>query len=190
LREQRGVDQREAAAAIGVSQPYLSLLERDQKGHTADHVRGTLERAAAYYGVHPTYLLSELHQEYIKSWVPTVDAPQTAGRRLDLVIGELRSRFGEDFTESAVAAAIGATTDTLKAYIADSLPITDSVAQQLSDLTGAPVAWLVPRPTAVSDRSDVMHRVVERAVASGMDPDELEALIDVWLSARYKKPSG
>lgn len=191
LREQRGIEQREAATAIGVSQPYLSLLERDRKGRHVAHVRGTLERAASFYGVALAYLLCDEPQEYVRAWVDQVDAPPSAGQRLRVVLDELQLRWGSGFTEAEIAGAIGTTLDVLRDYLADRVPVTDTVAAQLSGLTGAPAEWLVPRPTCSPGADHAVKIVVERAIASGMDPKELQALIDIWLAGKNaKKPPG
>lgn len=52
VREQRGWTQKEAAVRLGVSQPYLSLLERGRRPVTAELAR----RAARLYDLPPTAL--------------------------------------------------------------------------------------------------------------------------------------
>lgn len=190
LREQAGVEQKDAAAAIGISRPYLSLLERDLKGRNVDHLRGTFERAASYYGVIPEYLLAETPQEYMKVWLGRVEGPPTFGQRLSIVLHELQLRWGEGFSQTAVANSIGTTGEALNDYLDDRVQVTTSVAHQLSVATGAPVEWLVPRPTSKSGRDPGIQRVIEMAVASGMQTGELEALIRVWLAAKNQQPSG
>lgn len=192
LRQQKGVEIKEAAPAMGISRPYLSLLERDLKGSRLDHVRATLEKAAAYYGVIPEYLLAETPQEHIAAFVcrNEVDMPHSFGGRLRLILEELRLRWGEDeYSDDQVAAAIGATTDVLRSYLSDQVQVTETVAQQLSTLTGAPIDCLLPAPP--TDPAQPYQRVIRIALDNEMPPAELEALIHVWLTAKgNKKPSG
>lgn len=190
LRDQKDVDLREAGRSIGVSAPYLSLLERDRKGKHLDHVRGTLERAASYYEVLVEYLLVDDPRDYTRAWVDKVDEPAGVDGRLRLLLTELQRRWGDDFSIESVAESLGTTVDNLDGYFAGQLEITPTIADQLSKVTGAPAEWLVPRPTAANERSPAIQRVVDMAIANGLEPDELEGLIQVWLSARSRKPSG
>lgn len=193
LREQKGVEQKEAAAAIGISRPYLSLLERDKKGRILDHLRGTFERAADYYGVIPEYLLVDTPQEYIQALVERLgpESPQTFGQRLQLVLSELKLRWGDEFAEDRIADALGSTVEILDDYLGDRVLVPDSVLQQISTITGAAADWLAPKPDECLDTMPAMQRVVEKAVASGLQPAELEALVQVWIAAKnMQKPSG
>lgn len=189
LREQRNVEQQEAAAAIGVSQPYLSMLEGDKKGRNIDHIRSTLERAAEYYGAIPQYLLVESPQEYARAWVQKVEVPPTPGQRLNALISEMSLRWGDGYTVPEIAEALGTTEEALRLYLADRVPVTDSVAEQLGAITGAPVEWIIPRQTGSTSTGPEMLKVVELAVESGLQPSDLEAMIRVWLAAK-NKPSG
>lgn len=182
-----------AAPGIGISRPYLSLLERDEKGRNVDHLRTTFEKAAGYYGVLPEYLLVETPQEYIFAYVRRLGegAPASTGRRLGLVLDELQLRWGEEFTVSAVVEALGTSVDVLADFLADRVQITESVARQLEAVTGAPVDWLVPRPGAAMDQAPELQRLLKMALDGGVQPHELEGIIQVWLQARkMKAPSG
>ncbi|HWI53900.1 MAG TPA: helix-turn-helix transcriptional regulator [Symbiobacteriaceae bacterium] len=193
LREQRQEEIKQVAPAMGISRGYLSLLERDLKGHHLDHVRGTLERIAAYYGVLPEYFLAETPQEYVSAYVRRLSTvPDTVGGRLALVLNELELRWGEDeYGPAKVASKLGTTTEMLTDLVSDKIQVTDTVAQQISTLTGAPVEWLVPRDAPAPDPTAPFERAFKLAVESGMQPNELEALIQVWLTAQnMKKPSG
>lgn len=181
------------APAMGISRGYLSLLERDLKGHHLDHVRSTLARIAAYYGVLPDFFLAETPQEYIRALVRHQTTPPfTVGQRLGLILNELALRWGdEEYGLTQIAAKLGTTTEMLAGLVADRVQVTDTVAQQISSLTGAPVEWLVPRDVPAPDPTAPFHRAFKLAVESGMEPHELEALIQVWLTAQnMKKPSG
>ncbi|MGE5531969.1 MAG: helix-turn-helix domain-containing protein [Bacteroidota bacterium] len=193
LREQKGVEQREAAAAMGISRSYLSLLERDEKGRNVDHLRTTFEKAAAYYGVFPEYLLAETPQEYIAAFVRSVGSggSYSSGRRLAMVLEELELRWGEEFALPRVADAMGASAATLEDFLLDRVKMTRSVAEQVSGLTGAPADWLMARPPSILDREPELQRLLKMALDSGVQPGELEQLIKIWLSSRdTKTPSG
>lgn len=193
LREQRQLEIKQVAPAMGISRGYLSLLERDLKGQHLDHVRSTLERIAGYYGVLPDYFLAETPQEYIGAFVRHHSTPpHTVGQRLGLVLDELALRWGEEeYALPQVATKLGTTTEMLAGFVADRVQVTDTVTQQISSLTGVPVEWLVPRDVPAPDPTAPFQRAFKLAVESGMDPNELEALIQVWLTAQnMKKPSG
>ncbi|HEY3365081.1 MAG TPA: helix-turn-helix domain-containing protein [Symbiobacteriaceae bacterium] len=193
LRRQKGVDQQEAAAAIGISGPYLSLLERDMKGKKIGHMRDTFERAATYYGVIPEYLLVETPQEYMRAFVGHLgsEVPATFGQRLSLVLKELELRWGDPFSEERVARALGTTVETLADYMKNEVQITDQAAERLSRITGLPVDWLVPPAITAVDKTPEVQRVVEYAIDNGLEAQELKLVIDAWLIARNsKKPSG
>lgn len=193
LREQKGVEQQVAAPAMGISRPYLSLLERDEKGRNVDHLRTTFEKAARYYGVIPEYLLAETPQEYVEAWVrglgPSV--PLAPSRRLALVLNELQLRWGDEFALRCVAETMGTSVEVLEDFLAGRVQITDTVAEQVRALTGAPVDWLVPRPVTEAGLAPEIQRIVQMAVDSGVKPAELEMLIQAWQVARNAKaPSG
>jgi transcriptional regulator with XRE-family HTH domain len=191
LREQKGVDQAVAAAAIGISRPYLSLLERDEKGRNVDHLRTTLEKAAAYYGVLPDYLLADTPQEYTVAFVKAAEGAFTSGRRLAMVLEELELRWGEEYSLAQVAETLGTSPGTLEDFLQDRVALTQSVAEQISGLTGAPVEWLVPRAQGPAERKPELERILKLALDSGVQPGELEQLIKIWLSAGHTKtPSG
>lgn len=182
-----------AAPAIGISRPYLSLLERDEKGRNVDHLRTTLEKAAGYYGVLPEYLLVETPQEYIDAFVRRLGdgVPTSTGERLRLILDELQLRWGEEFTVVAVAETLGTSVDVLADFVADRVQITESVARQMQAVTGAPIDWLVPRPGVAVDRSPELQRIVQMAMDNGVDPADLEMMIKLWLARHEKKaPSG
>lgn len=193
LRAQKGVEQQEAAPAIGISRPYLSLLERDEKGRNVDHLRTTFEKAAGYYGVIPEYLLAETPQEYIQAYARSLgsEAPATSGGRLKLVLDELQLRWGEEFATDRVAQAMGTQVDVLGDFLDNRVQITDSAAQQFQEVTGAPVDWLVPRQVVGEDRSPEIQRIVQMAMKNGVEPADLEMMIQLWLAAKNTKtPSG
>lgn len=192
LRRMKGVEQQEAAAAIGISGPYLSLLERDMKGRNVDHLRGTLERAAAYYGVMPEYLVVDTPQEYMRAFAQQLraDAPTTFGQRLNLVLQELRVRWGEAFSQEAVAATLGMTVDQLNDLTDDKGQITDQLAAKISEVVGVPVPWLIPMAVTPRDPRPEVQQLVEYAMDRGMDPKELQLIIDAWLVTKKQKPSG
>lgn len=193
LREQKGVEQQVAAPAIGISRPYLSLLERDEKGRNVDHLRTTFEKAARYYGVIPEYLLAETPQEYVAAFVRGLgpDVPLAPGRRLALVLDELQLRWGEEFALARVAEAMGTTVSVLDDFLAGRAQMTDTVAEQIRVVTGVPVEWVVPRPATGAGLAPEIQRVVQMALDSGVKPAELEMLIQAWLVARNTKtPSG
>jgi hypothetical protein len=183
---------RQAAAEIGVSAPYLSLLETDQKGKNLDHMQGTLSRAAAYYEVLPAYFLVDSPQDYTRAFVAGLadTAPYGFPGRLRLVVKELHTRWGDAFSVEGIAAAVGTTPEVLQGYLDGTRTVTDSLALQLSELTGAPLDWLVPRATTAQEDSPEVQRVIKMAVASGVDPHELELMITLWLAAKRTRPSG
>lgn len=196
LREQKGADQKDVAAAIGISRPYVSRLERDAKGRNLDHMRSTLERAAGYFGVLPEYLLVEEPQPYIEAWVEhgLTEVPTSVGSRLRRVLDELQLRWGDEFGVDWLAAGLGTTPDVIRSFLSDELVVTASVAKQIAVLTGAPVTWLLDGPSSgLTDHvaSSGFERVLSKALANGMQPSDLELLIDAWVVGRNaKRPSG
>jgi transcriptional regulator with XRE-family HTH domain len=187
LRRQKGVEQRAAADSIGVGAPYLSLLENDKKGRSVDRVRPVLGKAAEYYGVMAEYLLAESPQQYIAAFVRELETlPPTFGGRLAIVLEELQLRWGEEFGLDRVAMRMGTTADVLNGYMSDTVSVTDSAAEQLSAVTGAPLKWLVPRQGSPPDPAAPFQHAVRLAVENGMQPNELETLIQVWLAAQQK----
>lgn len=194
LREQKGVDQKDVAAAIGVSRPYISHLERDAKGRNLDHIRMTLERAAQYFGVVPEYLLVDTPQEYIRAWATkSMVVPESSiVQRLRMVLDELRLRWDDEFNEQWLSDSLGSSLDLICGYLTDEVTVAPSVVEQISVLTGAPVAWLIGRDSErTPDPSLAFERVFSKAVASGMTPDDLEILIDAWSAGRNaKRPPG
>lgn len=193
LRDQKGVEQKEAAPAMGISRPYLSLLERDEKGRNIDHLRTTFDKAARYYGVIPQYLLAETPQAYVEAFVEEVGpaAPHVPGQRLALVLEELQLRWGDEFALPRVAEAMGMSVGALEDFLAGRAQITETVAEQFMVVIGVPVEWLVPRPVAEAGVAPEVKRIVEMAMANGVQPSELEMLIQAWLVAKKTKtPSG
>jgi transcriptional regulator with XRE-family HTH domain len=194
LRDEKGVKLRHAAKEIDVSPAYLSLLEHDQKGKDPEHIRGTMERAARYYGVLPAYLLASTPQEYMAECVVQVGLNNsdltTVGKRLRWVLAELNLRWGEEFSESQVAETLGVKIDTLRGYLDDRVPMNDKVVDQITELTGVPIDFFFPRPKMISEDDPAIRRVITLAVQSGIAVDELEYVIQAWMVARSnKKPS-
>ncbi|HEY3366441.1 MAG TPA: helix-turn-helix transcriptional regulator [Symbiobacteriaceae bacterium] len=193
LREQRRIEIKEAAPAIGISRGYLSLLELGEKGKNLDHVRANLERAAAYYGVLPDYLLAETSQEYLRAYIEHlgVACPATFGGRFGLILKELQLRWGEEHTEDQLAVALGCGVEVIRDYLTGRAEPTDSAVQQISAITGAPTDWLLPHSTSPSKAGEEIQRIVEKAMASGIEPRELDMLLEAWLLTRkMNKPSG
>lgn len=196
LRVARGVEQQVAAREIGVSPPYLSMLENDKKGTNLAHIRGTMERAATYYGVIPEYLLDDTPQEYMVAFIEKVgkENPEltTVGKRLSFVLRELALRWGEQYAEERVAEDLGVSIETLRAYQADRIPMADqTVLSHLTDLTGVPLDFFFPSAKPATEDDPAIRRVITMAVESGIPVDELEYVIQAWMIARSntKKPS-
>jgi hypothetical protein len=64
---------------------------------------------------------------------------------------------------------------------------------QISEITGAPVAWLLSRPAAApeADPFRAFEPVLSTAIENGMAPEDLRMLVDACLvGKRAKKPSG
>lgn len=191
LREQKGVEIKEAAPIIGISRPYLSLLERDQKGRNVDHLRTTLEKIAKYYGVIPAYLLVDTPQEYICALTEHLgaDSSSSFGERLHLVIHELKLRWGDEYTPKWLADAMGTTVAAMEQCLANSIPVTQTTARQIAAITGAPAEWLVGRSEEDESIRRTQH-LIQMAIDSGIPHQDLAMLIEVWKATRnVKKPS-
>ena len=194
LREQKGVEGQVAASAIGVSGAMLSQLEHDKKGKNLRHMRTTFERAAAYYEVIPEYLMAETPQEYMVALVHQeagLAELDTFGKRLSWVVDEMCIRWGEAYSEAAIAERLGTTIGALQEYRKGTAPPgDDSFLRHLSELSGVPVDFFVRGPVVVTD--DVAWRRINALVEeNGIPLAELEHVIQAWLMARSntKKPS-
>lgn len=195
LRDAKGIDQKDAAAAIGISRAYLSMLEGDKKGSRLQHIRSTMERAASFYGVLPEYLLAETAQEYARVFVSQAcDHPglTTVGKRLSFVLDELQLRWGHEFSDERVSDDLGVDVQTLKDYKADGIPIDNQIVlARLSEVTGVPLEFWYPRQ-ASRDEDPAIRRIIQRASEHGIPPEELESLVNAWIVARgsIKRPAG
>lgn len=196
VRKQKGVQQNEAADQGGITRGRLSQLENDyERGPDINQIRSTLARLAAYYDVMVEYFLAGTPQEYMQAFVakhghrPDLT---TAGRRLQFVLGELQLRWGEEFSEERIASELGMETDALRGYLQERAIMSDEpFIERLAELTGAPMDFLVPRLLDGAEGEAGLRRVINMAAANGITAEELELLIQGYLTARSirKKPS-
>jgi transcriptional regulator with XRE-family HTH domain len=196
LREQRGVEQKEVAAGVGLSAPYLSMIERDQKGRNLEQVRPTLRKLAGYYNVMPEYLEAQVPQEYMAAFIraQTDDLDlYSVGRRLEFVLDELQLRWGDEYTLDRVAETLGTSVKTMRAYMAGQILLGDDIVlQRLTAMTGVASRFFVPDAVHRVDGDPELRRVFELAVAQGISAEDLELMIHGWLAARHKtgRPPG
>lgn len=190
LREDRDVEQKEAAVAIGISRGWLSLLERDQKGKNLDHTKATLERIAAYYGVMPEYLIAETPQEYALAVAQANRSNPdltTVGRRLRFVVEDLHRRWGDEFSPGQIADRAGIPPARLAEYMDDRTPLIEKRdVSGLLEVTGIPYEFLWPTSADPTDEDEEFWRVIRSAQRLGITAAEFEYFVQMWSVARAK----
>lgn len=187
LRRLRGsTPQNVVAREAGISAATLCRLEREQRGVSVHRQaraqrENTLRRLAAYFGVLVEYLTGNI-RTYMRAWAATgLSAPDltTSGKRLRRLAEELQLRYGISARELAQALALSE--QDLMEYMADRLPPSPSVFEQLERLTGVPAEWVIRGPHSDTWTPSDYEPVVRVAAAHRVPPDILEALVRAWI---------
>lgn len=201
LRREQSITLQHLSERCGRAVSYLCQLEG---GARVNPTRQTLEVLAQALGVRPAFLFSEapaagaaaevdpavISRQYSRhlAAMPRAERDRltraTPARRFASVVRFLIDQFPESFTPIELAYAIGVSPRALQDWLTDQVDLSHHAMEQLSRLSGVPVAFfafgtLAQAAEPLVDMADLLRYLepLKLAMANNFTPEKLSALI-------------